>query len=107
MGLSGQSGSKEHCNKIESAKVKTMVLPNQMRDDDNKALGLGYAVAEDKLYVMTAINFSKKKSKLLLQEQIAQTPNPLTRRELLSQVSGLYDPVSLGTPVKQKGAILV
>ena len=89
-----------------------MVLPNQMCDGDNKALGLGYIV-ENKLHVMVAINFSKRKKKMWLgqdlpQEQIrAQTPNPLTRRELLSQVSGLYDPVGLVTPAKQKGAILV
>lgn len=36
-----------------------------------------------------------------------KTPNPLTRRELLSQVAGLYDPIGLVTPAKQKGAILV
>lgn len=36
-----------------------------------------------------------------------QVPNSVTRRELLSQVSGLYDPLGLVTPVKQKGAILV
>lgn len=35
------------------------------------------------------------------------TPDPLTRQELLSQVAGLYDPLGLVTPVKQKGAILV
>ncbi|RXN35876.1 gag-pol fusion poly [Labeo rohita] len=90
-----------------------MVLPNQMHDDDNKALGLGYSTEEDMLYVMTSVNFSKRKKKMrlgqnLLQEQVrAQTPNPLTRRELLSQVSGVYDPVGLVTPTKQKGAILV
>lgn len=44
----------------------------------------------------------------LLQEQVtSQTLNPLTRRELLSQVAGLYDPGGLVTPAKQKGAILV
>ena len=44
----------------------------------------------------------------LLQEQVRpQTPDPLTRRELLSQVAGLYDPSGLVTPEKQKGAILV
>ncbi|GAA6082860.1 uncharacterized protein LOC108183760 [Tachysurus ichikawai] len=36
-----------------------------------------------------------------------KTPNPLTRRHLLSQVAGLYDPIGLVTPAKQKGAILV
>lgn len=44
---------------------------------------------EDKLYVM----------KLFV--------NPLTRRALLSQVAGLYDPIGLVMPTKQKGAILV
>ncbi len=44
----------------------------------------------------------------LSHEQVrAQTPKPLTRRELLSQVSGVYDPVVLVTAAKQKGAILV
>ncbi|XP_058477623.1 uncharacterized protein LOC131448851 [Solea solea] len=110
---SEQSGRKECSDKLEKAVEKTMVLPNQMRDEDNKALGLGYMVEEDKLHVMVGINFSKRKKKMrlgqnLLQEQIrAKTPNPLTRRALLSQVSGLYDPVGLVTPIKQKGAILV
>ncbi len=36
-----------------------------------------------------------------------KTPNPLTRRVLLSQIAGLYDPIGLVTPVKQKGVILV
>ncbi|XP_035999462.1 uncharacterized protein LOC118564728 [Fundulus heteroclitus] len=39
-------------DKQDEVKVKTMVLPNQMQDEDNKALGLGYIVEEDKLHVM-------------------------------------------------------
>lgn len=111
--FSEQSGRKECIDKLENKTTKTMVLPNQMRDDDNKALGLGYIVEEDKLHVMVAINFSKRKKKmrlgqdLLLEQVRAQTPDPLSRRELLSQVSGLYDPLGLVTPAKQKGAILV
>lgn len=56
---------------------------------------------------------TKKKKKMRLRQDLpldqvrAQTPNPLTRRELLSQISGLYDPVGLVTPAKQNGAILV
>lgn len=36
-----------------------------------------------------------------------KTPNPLTIRQLLSQVASLYDPIGLVTPTKQKGPILV
>ncbi|XP_059209564.1 uncharacterized protein LOC131988465 [Centropristis striata] len=110
--FSGQSGRKEFSNRMEEKATGTIILPNQMRDNDNKALGLGYLVEEDKLHVMIGINFSKRRKKMrlgqdLLEQIRAQTPNPLTRRELLSQVSGLYDPLGLVTPVKQKGTILV
>ncbi len=109
--FSGQSGRGEFDNKPFGEKEKIMVLSNQM-SDDNKALGLGYSMEEDMLHVMTSINFSKRKKKMplgqkLSHEQVrAQTPKPLTRRELLSQVSGVYNPVGLVTPAKQKGAIL-
>lgn len=109
---SGQSGRGELVNKPTTL-PNQMVLPNQMQDSANKALGLGYLVEEDKLHVMVAINFSKRKQKMRLGEDLlevqiqAQTPNPLTRRQLLSQISGLYDPIGLVTPAKQKGAILV
>lgn len=108
---SDQSGRKESRDK--NTEPKTMFLPNQLTEDDNKALGLGYTIQDDKLHIMIAVNFSKKRRKMrlgkdLLKGQVrSQVPNPLTRRELLSQVSGLYDPLGLVTPAKQKGAILV
>lgn len=44
----------------------------------------------------------------LAEESIGEkTPNPLTRCMLLSQVAGLYDPLGLVTPLKQKDVILV
>lgn len=108
---SDQSGRKGP--RGEKMKSKTMILPNQLTEEDNKALGLGYIIEDDKLHVMVAVNFSKKKRKMrlgqdLLREEVRrQTPDPLTRRELLSQVSGLYDPLGLVAPAKQKGAILI
>ncbi|KAI7800929.1 gag-pol fusion polyprotein, partial [Triplophysa rosa] len=99
--LSGQSGRNISEDKPVRIEEKIMVLPNQMEECDNKALGL------------YAIQFSKRKRKMRLgqnlsQEKIsAQTPIPLTRKELLSQVSGVYDPVGIVTPAKQKRAILV
>lgn len=44
---------------------------------------------------------------LWLEQIRAQMPTPLTWQELLSQVSGLYDHVSLATHARQKAAILV
>lgn len=99
--------------KCEETGPKTIVLPNQLTEDDNIALGLGYILDDDKLHIMGGVNFSKKKKKLclgqdLLKEEVRlRTPQPLTRRELLSQVAGLYDPLGLVALAKQKGTILV
>ena len=59
---SDQSGRREpRGGKMES---KTMILPNQLTEEDNKALG--YTIEDDKLHVMVAVNFSKKKKKCTL-----------------------------------------
>lgn len=47
-----------------SSSDRALVLPNQMRDEENKALGIGYLVQEDKLYMMSSINFSKRRGKM-------------------------------------------
>ncbi|RXN14669.1 gag-pol fusion poly [Labeo rohita] len=111
---SGPTWRDESAGKLEEEVTpRAVVLPNQLKDEDNKALGLGYTVEDDKFHIMVRINFSKRKKKmrlgqdLLLGQVRAQTPEPLTQRELLSQVSGLYDPIGLATPLKQRGAILV
>lgn len=110
--INGQVKEAE-CTKGGESLSRTMVLPNQMSDEENKALGLGYVLDDDTLYAMVAINFSRKKKKMRLGQDLTEdqviecTPDPLTRRELLSQVAGLYDPIGLTAPVKQKGAILV
>lgn len=50
-----------------------------MREGDNEALGVRYLADSDKLK----------------EEVQVGTPNPLTRRQLLSQIAGLYDPIGL------------
>lgn len=106
---SGQSGRRDRTE----SKPETLMLPNQLREEDNKALGVGYLVQEDRLFVMVSINFSSRKKKMRTEIDLTEkeveikTPNPLTRRVLLSQIAGLYDPIGLVTPVKQKGVILV
>ncbi|XP_047245689.1 uncharacterized protein LOC124882978 [Girardinichthys multiradiatus] len=114
--LSGQSGRQNTSLEKDISspnKGKVFILPNQLKEEDNKALGVGYLVEEDKLYVMTSINFSKRRKRMKVGQDLREeevkinTPNPLTRRELLSQVASLFDPIGLATPIKQKGAILV
>lgn len=116
--LAGYSGRPEEMsgslnNETTLSIPKTLVLPNQMRDEESKALGVGYEPVTDKLRVMTSINFSKKRGKMrtgidLKEDEVrSNTPNPLTRRILLSQVAGFYDPIGLATPAKQKGVMLV
>lgn len=62
---SGHSGRQGMEAEVLTKKGKTtLILPNQMRDEDNKALGIGYQVDEDKLYMLTSVNFSKRKKKL-------------------------------------------
>lgn len=114
--LSRQSGrSKAPANSSEETTTvpRTLVLPNQMHDGENKALGVAYEPEMDKLQLLTSINFSKKRGKMrtglnLSMEDVREaTPNPLTRHILLSQIAGFYDPISLASPAKQKGVMLV
>lgn len=116
--FSGQSGRSEAtANSSKSETVvsapKTLVLPNQMQDEESKALGVGYEPETDKLRIMMSINFSKKRGKMrtgldLREDEVrSNTPNPLTRRVLLSQIAAFYDPIGLATPAKQKGVMLV
>lgn len=67
------------------ATPKTVILPNQLKEEDSKALGLGYTLEDDKLHVMVGINFSKRRRKMRLGQDLqleqvrAQTSDPLTR----------------------------
>ncbi|XP_019738325.1 uncharacterized protein LOC109523554 isoform X2 [Hippocampus comes] len=89
------------------------MLPNQLQEEDSKALGVGYEPESDKLRILASINFSKKRGKMrtgldLREEEVRRsTPEPLSRRLLLGQIASLYDPIGLVTPAKQKGVILV
>ncbi|XP_062390786.1 uncharacterized protein LOC134078694 [Sardina pilchardus] len=114
--LTGQSGRSEKptdSSNIRLTEPKTLILPNQMRDEENKALGLGYEPESDKLRVLTSVNFSRRRGKMrtgldLREDEIrGSTPDPLTRRMLLSQIAGFYDPIGLASPAKQRGVMLI
>ncbi len=114
--LTGQCGRSENPidpSNVRSTEPKTLILPNQMRDEENKALGLGYEPESDKLRVLTSVNFSRRQGKMrtglgLREDEIrGSTPDPLTRRMLLSQIAGFYDPIGLASPAKQQGVMLI
>lgn len=70
-GQSGRQGVQDELEDRARSKAGVMVLPNQM-SDNNKALGLGYVVEEDKLHVTSSINFSKRKKKMQLGQNLHQ-----------------------------------
>ncbi|KAJ8361987.1 hypothetical protein AAFF_G00407340 [Aldrovandia affinis] len=110
--VGGERTTPEPVEERPEATPKTLVLPNQLEDEDNKALGIGYLVDSDQLYMMTSVNFKRKGRmrtglNLKIEEVRENTPKGLSRRELLSQVAALYDPIGLVSPAKQKGNILV
>lgn len=81
--------------KPKPEKDRVFILLNKMREEYNKALGVGYLVEEDKLYVMTSIKKIRVGQDLLGEEVRVKTPDTLTRRRLLSQVADLYDSMTL------------
>ena len=114
--LSGQRGRSEAQSDLQPdcpSTPRILILPNQMQEEDNKALGIGYEPESDKLRILATINFSRKRGKMrteldLTEEEVrGSTPNPLSRRMLLGQIASLYDPIGLVSPAKQKGVMLV
>ncbi|KAJ7999296.1 hypothetical protein DPEC_G00213950 [Dallia pectoralis] len=57
---------------LERKEPLVMVLPNQLSEENSKALGLGYDPESDKLRLMVAVNFSKRKKKMRLGENLLE-----------------------------------
>ena len=79
----------------------------------SKVLGVVWDTVTDQLYYKAKLNFSEKKRKLrsnpdLELSQIKEEfPKDLTRRMVLSQVNGIYDPIGLLCPFVLKAKILL
>ncbi|CAI5644747.1 unnamed protein product [Oreochromis niloticus] len=68
---SSQSGREESKKELPRSEPKTMILPNQLMDDDNKALGLGYTINDDKLHkgaILVRRAFQEAKVKYCLED---------------------------------------
>lgn len=53
-------------------KNEVLTLPNQMKEEDNKALSVRYLVEEDKFYVMASVNFSRRKKKMRMGQNLQE-----------------------------------
>ena len=85
-------------------------LPNS---DYEKVLDLVWRPKEDELKFKVRINFSLKVRKIRSgpdireEEVLEKVPGNLTKREALSQISSIYDPLGLITPALMKGKLLM
>ena len=82
-------------------------------DGAERVLGMSWMVHEDYFKYVVKLNFSKKKGNvrsepdLLIENFDDKIPLFLTKRMLLSQLNGIYDPLGLISPFIIKGKILL
>ena len=101
-----------HSGESPTSSAADVNLPNAIKPEEVRALGLGYDVKEDKLYITSAVNFSKKMQRMHLGPNLEESqvddalPQDLTKRIVLTQMMKLFDPIGLACPFKMKGAIL-
>ena len=95
---------------------ETDVMGNVLFDDTYSkmsVLGMKWNIVEDYLFFSLWLNFSMKKRRMrsgpdILKDNIAnQFPEKLTRREIIAQVNGIFDPMGLAIPVTVGAKILV
>ena len=81
------------------------MFDDETANNDSKVLGVKWRVREDQLCFKTKVNFSKRERKIrsepdITKEELSEKiPEVLTKRMLLSQVNGVYDPLGLATPL--------
>ena len=96
---------------VENVEINVK-LPNQIGEDEEKALGVGWDVKKDELYVPGVVNFSTRKGKVhqgpdLQFHQITDKTVPnLTLRVCLQQIAKSFDPNGYILPFKMIGTLL-
>ena len=94
----------------------TMEYTGQLISDnehEQKVLGLQWNPKDDCFHFKVVLNFAARIRKVrsgpnLSQDQVpASIPTVLTKRMVLSQINGTYDPMGLATPFTIKAKILM
>ena len=81
-----------------------MLVPNDKNAAAEKVLGVAWNPVEDKFCFKVKLYFSERKKKLRTEPDIElhqlqeKIPQVLTKRMILSQVNGIYDPLGLAGP---------
>ena len=88
-------------------------VPDQLAVDGEKVLGIGWDPKEDQFYFKAKLNFSPRRNAqrtgpdLKIDQIPTGVPLALTKRMVLSQINGIYDPFGLAGPFTVKGKILM
>ena len=100
---------------ITSYSHESMVSLDQVGCDRDvsKVLGVVWDTRRDELRFRVRLNFSEKKRKVRIGEDMTvdsikvEFPKVITRRILLSQVNGIYDPIGLASPFIVRAKLLL
>ena len=87
--------------------------PAEEHDLTDKVLGVSWRPKEDVFCFQIKLNFCPKKKAIKSTQQLTPDQQPdavpelLTKRMVLSQVNGIYDPLGLATPITIKAKIMM
>ena len=90
-----------------------LVPPEYKKKESQQVLGLFYRATDDVIHFPAKINFSEKRRNvpigpnLRAEEVPLGIPDGLTRRIVLSQVMGIYDPLGLLSPLVLQAKLLL
>jgi hypothetical protein len=100
----------------QTTEKKLEISTNDGKDEKNpksKVLGIVWNAANDMLEFRAKLNFSPKHRKVRTEPDIKEEEIPdripplLTKRLLLSQVNGIYDPLGIASPFTVRAKILL
>lgn len=97
----------------EQRAVQLLTGSSAAANGTERVLGMGWNSGSDTLVYEVKLNFSTKRRKVhsepkLSREQVPRNiPLPLTKRQVLSQVNGIYDPMGLISPFTVRAKIML